>query len=248
MTAVEETAPTLAQEITRVAWVRARRRSDALVKHCDVLDELCAGHDQRLPPLPTMPDVAVFFGVDRGRLMTLIRHFGEEFELDGWRAQHPRKPGCDVWTEEAVLRAALLLDSAVGCTSEVAEQLRYHLGQGQLLMMFSTTDAQLRRCAELYERALLLVGDVHGLEAPEAIWRDLQKLPRYEVQALVVTLAALVSVDRSGVGRYLSALAGHAGAASMDLRCWFPDPRGCSNAAGDRERFPRRRASPWANR
>jgi hypothetical protein len=227
MTAVSDQTLSLAQEMSRVARVRARRRRDALVKRCDVLDDFYAGHDQRLPALPTLDDVAVFFSVDRGRLTTLVRHFAEEFGLDGWQPHHPRRPGCDVWTEEAVLRAALLLNTAVGCKSEVAGQLRYLLGDGQLPLMFSTTDAQLRRCARLYEKALLLVGDVHGLDGPEAIWRSLQDMPRYDVQALVVTLAAMVSVDQGGVGRYLCRLSerpGQAGSREHGLALLIPRP------------------------
>lgn len=187
----------------RVARQRARNRRDVLVSRVDVLDELYPAEHVRLPARPTIVDVAAFFGVDRGPLATLVRHYGDEFRQDGWQPDHPSRPRLDLWTAEAVIRAALLLDKAVACGSEVAEQIRYHLGQGQLPLVFSTTDARLEQCAKLYHKAQTVVGDVHGEQGPARIWRDLQDTPRYELQSLVVALAAMVRDDEPAVGSYL---------------------------------------------
>ena len=187
----------------RAARQRARKRRDVLVSRVDVLDEVYTDDTSALPAQPTIVDVAAFFGIDRGPLTTLVRHYGDELHADGWQPNHPGKSGLDLWTDESVIRAALLLDRAVACKSETAEQIRYHLGQGELPLVFSTTDARLEQCAKLYQRAQTIVGDVHGEQGPAKIWRDLQETPRYNLQSLVVALAAMVPDDQPGPGGYL---------------------------------------------
>ncbi|WP_204800990.1 hypothetical protein [Mycobacterium riyadhense] len=208
-----------------VARRRERQRRSVLVLRVDVLDELCAAGALRQPAQPTIVDVAAFFGIDSGPLTTLVRRFGDEFREDGWQPIHPDRPGCDLWTDEAMLRAALLLDTGVGAKSEVAEQIRYHLGCGPLPLAFSTSDSRLAQCARLYEKAQTVVGDVHGEQGPAEIWRDLQDTPRYELQALVVALAAMVPDDQQGVGRYLcevSTRPGQAGSRERGLALMIP--------------------------
>ena len=75
--------------------------------------------------------------------------------------------------------------------------------KSELPLVFSTTDARLAQCAKLYHKAQTVVGDVHGEEGPARIWRDLQDTPRYELQSLVVALAAMVPDDQPGMGSYL---------------------------------------------
>lgn len=208
----------------RVARRRERQRRSALVLRVDVLDEL--GADQRLPAAPTIGDVAAFFGIDTGPLSTLVRRYRDEFREDGWHPARPGRPGMDLWTDEAVIRAALLLETGVGSKSHVAAQIRYHLGCGPLPLAFSTSDARLAQCAILYEKAQALVGDVHGEQGPAEIWRDLQGMPRYELQSVVVALAAMVPDDQPGVGRYLCEVAssrpGVAGSRERGLALLIP--------------------------
>lgn len=200
------TAPTdheLRIDAERAARQRARKRRDVLVSRVDVLDELYNAGETTLPAQSTIVDVAAFFGIDRGPLTTLVRHYSDELRADGWQPNHPGKPELDLWTDESIVRAALLLDKAVACKSEAAEQIRYHLGQGELPLVFSTTDARLEQCARLYHRAQTVVGDVHGEQGPAKIWRDLQDTPRYNLQSLVVALAAMVPDDQPRPGSYL---------------------------------------------
>lgn len=210
----------------RIARIRARQRINTLVSRVDVLDEMSATGTPPVPTHPTIGDVARFFGVDRGPLTTLVRQYGEDFRRDGWRPNRLDGSKHDVWTDEAIIRAALLLDTEVGCKSAVAEQIRYHLGYGPLPLCFSTSEARLAQCAELYHRAQIVVGDVHGEEGPEQIWRDLQDTPRYELQSLVVALAAMVPEDQPGVGRYLCEVAssrpGVAGSRERGLALLIP--------------------------
>jgi hypothetical protein len=214
----ELTDDELRMDALRLARQRARKRRDVLSARVDVLDEVYAEHDLSLPAQPTIVDVAAFFGIDRGPLTTLVRHFGDELRHDGWQPQHPNRPGLDRWTDESIVRAALLLDEAVGCASNVAAQIRYHLGLDELPLVFSVTDARLKQCASLYARARALVGDVHGDEGPEKVWRDLQDTPRYELQAMVVALAAMVPDDQPGVGNYLCDVASRPGMAGSRER------------------------------
>lgn len=206
MTAKDETERL--QEIRRLARQRARKRRDVLSRRIDVLDDVAAGHGATLPPQPSLEDVAEFLGVDRGPLTTLVRHYSDELRRDGWIPDDPRRPGVDRWTEAAVVRAALLLDVAVGCDSEVAACIRYHLGVERLPLIYEATGRRLAQCARLWERAMATVGDVHGDEGRDEIWRTLQETPRYELQALVVTLAAMVPDDAPDRGRFLVDTAG----------------------------------------
>ncbi|MDP7707480.1 hypothetical protein [Mycobacterium sp. TY815] len=201
----------LRMEAQRLARRRARKRRDSLALRVGVLDDLCIDRNIRLPAEPTIVDVAAFFEIDRGPLTTLLRDYREELLRDGWEPRHPRHDGQDYWSEEAIVRAALLLDSAVGCDSEVAEQIRYFLGQGELPLVFSVTDARLSQSAKLYSRAIELVADVHGEQCPAAVWRELQDMPRYQLQSLAIALAAIVPDDRPGLGRYLCELSSRPG-------------------------------------
>lgn len=229
MTLTPDEEVRLQERARRCAAQRARERRDALTLRVDVLDELYAD-PQLAPPLPTLPtieDVAAFFRVDRGPLMTLVRHYNEELHTDGWQPNHPSKPRSDLWTEPAIIRAALLLDKAVGCKSLVADQICYHLGQGQLPLAFVTTEGRVAQCIGLYRKALNIVGDVHGDEGPETVWRSLQGTPRYELQALVVALAAMVPDDQPDVGRYLCEVAagpGERGSRARGLALLIPQP------------------------
>lgn len=209
MTATSEQARQRQREdaAVHVARRRERERRNALVSRVDVLDELAAAVTDPLPSRPTIVDVAAFFGIDSGPLSTLVREYGDELREDGWQANRSGKPEVDHWTDEALIRAALLLETAVGCKSHVAQQIRYHLGCGPLPLVFSTSDTRLTQCAKLYEKAQTVVGDVHGEQGPADIWRELQNTPRYELQALVVALAAMVPDDQPGIGRYLCGVA-----------------------------------------
>lgn len=214
------------EEAEQVARRRERQRRSVLVLRIDVLDELAAAGGDRLPALASIADVAAFFDIDTGPLTTLVRQYGDEFCEDGWQPSRPGRPGMDLWTDEAVIRAALLLETGVGCKSHVAAQIRYHLGCGPLPLAFSTSDARLTQCAKLYEQAHTLVGDVHGEQGPAEVWRELQSMPRYELQSLVVALAAMVPDDQPGVGRYLCEVAssrpGIAGSRERGLALLIP--------------------------
>lgn len=207
----EFTSDDLRMDARRLARQRARKRRDVVSARVDVLDDLHPDHDLTLPAQPTIVDVAAFFGIDRGPLTTLVRHYRDELRRDGWEPEHPSQPGRDHWTEESIVRAALLLADAVGCESEVAEQIRYHLGLGELPLVFSVTEARLSQCAKLYAQATTMVADVHGEEGPAKIWRDLQDTPRYELQSLVIAVAAMVPDDRPGLGNYLCEVASRPG-------------------------------------
>jgi len=87
---------------------RARQRRDKLASRVDVLDELRVGQAERLAKAPTIADVAAFFGISTGSLVTLLRWHRDEFLQDGWVAAN--RSGDDLWTDQAVVRAALLLD------------------------------------------------------------------------------------------------------------------------------------------
>lgn len=182
---------------------RARRRRDKLVARVDVLDELRVGQVQRLSGTPGITDVAAFFEIDPSSLVTLLRWHRDEFCDDGWSRQFSRDR--DAWTDQAVLRAALLLD---GMDSAPAAEIRYLLDVSALPVAFSSRDYRIRQCAKVFERAMAVIGDVHGDSSPVGVWRELQDMPRYDVQALVVALAALVPDDVAGLGEYLRELGG----------------------------------------
>lgn len=206
MTAKDETERR--QEIRRLARQRARERRDVLARRVDVLDDVTGVRATTLPPRPALGDVAEFLAIDCGPLTTVVRHYSDELRRDGWLPEHSDRPGHDLWTDAAVVRAALLLDVAVGCESEVAARIRYHLGVERLPLVYEVTDRRLAQCARLWEQAMTTVGDVHGDEGRDEIWRTLQETPRYELQALVIALAAMVPDDAPDRGRYLTDTAG----------------------------------------
>jgi len=196
---------------------RARRRRDKLVRRVDVLDEVRVGQVELLTAAPTITDVAHFFGIGTGSLVTLLRWHREEFVADGWTAT--RRSNDDYWTDEAVVRAALLLD---GGRSEVAAEIRYLLDVDTLPVACSSRDYRIKQCERVFERAMAVVGDVHGESSAVAVWRQLQVMPRYELQALTVALAALVPEDVSGLAEFLRELGGTNGSVAAGLALLIP--------------------------
>lgn len=182
---------------------RARRRRDKLVSRVDVLDELRVGQVERLSGNPAISDVAAFFEIETAPLMTLLRWHRDEFNDDGWSQRF--SADCDTWTDQAVLRAALLLD---GTDSAPAAEIRYLLDVSALPVAFSSREYRIRQCEKVFERAMAVIGDVHGESSPVGVWRELQDMPRYDLQALVVALAALVPDDVAGLGEFLRGLGG----------------------------------------
>jgi hypothetical protein len=196
---------------------RARQRRDKLVNRVDVLDELRVGRVELLAKAPTRADVAAFFGISVGSLVTLLRWHRDEFIEDGWTAAG--RSGADVWTDEAVVRAALLL---TGVKSAVADEIRYLLDVDGLPVAFSSREHRINQCEKVFESTMKIVGDVHGEASAVDIWRELQDMPRYDLQALVVALAALVPDDVPGLGEYLRELAGSGGSIAGGLALLIP--------------------------
>lgn len=196
---------------------RSRQRRDKLASRVDVLDELRVGRVELLANAPTIADVAAFFGISTRWLVTLLRWHRDEFIEDGWTAAS-RSEG-DLWTDEAVVRAALLLD---GVRSEAAAEIRYLLDVEGLPVAFSSRDYRIKQCEKVFERAMAVVGDAHGESSPVAVWRELQQMPRYELQALTVALAALVPDDVPGLGEYLRELAGKRDSIAAGLALLIP--------------------------
>lgn len=212
---------------------RARQRRDKLASRVDVLDELRVGQAERLAKAPTIADVAAFFGISTASLVTLLRSHRDEFIEDGWTAAN--RYGDDLWTDQAVVRAALLLD---GAKSAVAAEIRYLLDVDGLPVAFSSRDYRIKQCEKVFERAMAVVGDVHGESSPVAVWRELQQMPRYELQALAVALAALVPDDVPGLGEYLRELAGKRDSSAAGLALLIPQrsPLFARRRAGGRDR------------
>ncbi|WP_088295412.1 hypothetical protein [Mycobacterium avium] len=192
-------------EAAKKARQRARERRDALSARVDVLDELaCAEQVEALVGHVALDDVADFFDVDPSVLRTLLRKYGDEFARDGWTGARSRY-GTDAWTDRAVVRAALLLDDV---SSERAAEIRYRLDVAALPVAFSSRGVRIKECERLFAQAMETVAQVQGEASPETFWRGVQEMPRYELQALAVALAALVPTDDVPIGGFLRDIGG----------------------------------------
>lgn len=209
----------LARDAARKEALRERKTRDRLAKHIDVLDDLDVGIE--LPAKPTLADVAAFFHVHRARIAALRLSHRDELLSDGWQPEDPARPGRDIWSPQAVVRAALLLDAQWGDDalhldrpgtkpSTVAAQIRYLLGRSPLPVVYSSSAGRIRQCATLHETAMRIAEHVHDEGAPSKLWAELQETERYELQALVVALAALVPIDQPDLTAWLKSL-GHGG-------------------------------------
>lgn len=208
----------LRAEAEKKAWERARDRRHKLVGRVDVLDEVCGGQIEYLAGTPSIADVAAFFDIGASALTTLLRKFPDEFARDGWTAARSRS-GKDRWTDRAVLRAALLLDDV---ESAPAAEIRYRLDVAALPVAFSSREYRITQCEKLFTQAMAIVEDVHGDSSPVDIWRRFQEMPRYELQALTVALAALVPDDVPGTGSFLRSIGGRHGHVAEGLAQLIP--------------------------
>lgn len=197
---------------------RDRRTRDRLSRVVAVLDELPAASGGQQPR--RLDAVARFYDVSPHRLATVLAKHREEFVRDGWQPHHPAHDGDDLWTDRAVVRAGLLLEK-----SSVAAHLRHLLGVGEIPLVYSQGESRLAECRQLYHRALTVVADVHGETGPDDLWRTMQGADRYELMAMVVTLAAITPDDRPGLGRWLreiSAMTTRAGSIAGGLALLIP--------------------------
>lgn len=211
---------TLRTEAAMRARQRAQERRDKLVGRVDVLDELRVGQLEFLVGCPSIADVAAFFDIGASTLSRLLRTFPQEFAHDGWTAPGSRG-GKDRWTDRAVVRAALLLDEV---QSVPAAEIRYLLGVDALPVAFSNRnrDRRIKQCEKVFADAMAVVEDVHGESSPVEVWRRFQEMPRYELQALAVTLAALVPDDVPGMGAFLREIGGQHGHVAEGLAQLIP--------------------------
>lgn len=197
---------------------REAERRDKLVGRVDVLDELRVGQLEFLAGYPSIADVAAFFDIGASTLSRLLRTFPEEFAHDGWTAPGSRG-GKDRWTDRAVVRAALLLDDV---QSVPAAEIRYLLGVDALPVAFCSRDRRIKQCEKVFADAMAVVEDVHGESSPVEVWRRFQEMPRYELQALAVALAALVPDDVPGMGAFLREIGGQHGHVAEGLAQLIP--------------------------
>lgn len=197
---------------SRSESARQRKLRDKLSKHVDVLDDIDSG--VTLPQGPAIADVAAFFHVPQMRIAALLWSHRDEFLGDGWRPENPSRPSLDVWSPRAIVRAALLLDAHLEDVamhvehpkfkpSLVAAQIRFLLGQSSLPLKYSTNAARYRQCSALFEHAMRIAEHVHDEGSPGTLWAELQETERYDLQALVVALAALVPIDQPDVSSWL---------------------------------------------
>ncbi|MBU8819250.1 hypothetical protein KL864_25480 [Mycolicibacterium goodii] len=229
-----------------------RRTRDRLAKHIDVLDDLDVGVE--LPVRPHIGDVAAFYHVHRARIRALLLSHRDELLTDGWMPDDPQRPGYDLWTLRAVVRAGLLLDSEIdddalhlershATPSPVAAQVRYLLGcsSSSLPVVYSTRAHRVKQCARLFENAQRIAEHIQGAGSPATLWAELQETERYELQALVVTLAALVPLDRPDLTAWLKTIGGGSSAGhtvARGLARLIPEP---NNIYRRRQDGPRRR-------
>ncbi|KDE96896.1 hypothetical protein Y900_030140 [Mycolicibacterium aromaticivorans JS19b1 = JCM 16368] len=205
-------------EAEKKAQERARERRNKLVRRVDVLDELLDGEVEFLAGSPSIADVAAFFDIGASALNRLLRMFPDEFALDGWSAPQVRG-GKDRWTDRAIVRAALLLDEV---PSAPAAEIRYRLDVAALPVAFSSREWRIGQCERLFAQAMAVVEDVHGESSPVDIWRRFQEMPRYELQALTVALAALVPDQVPGTGAFLRTIGGRQGRVAEGLAQLIP--------------------------
>ena len=198
---------------------RARRRRDELTRHTNCL----AGVGARpLPEHPTIGDVAAFYMTSVEAIRALRNAHTDEFAADGWRPGSADEPGSEHWPAPAALRVGLLL-----LNNPIAAQIRYRLGQGELPVSYSTTSHRIRQCQALHERAARIVEHVRD-ESPDDLWRDLHSADRYQLQALVIALAALIPMDQPNLARWLvdmsSTLGEEGGSIGKGLAMLIPTP------------------------
>lgn len=184
------------EEQRRVAQQRRDRKvRNKLSRVVDVLDELLGPGEQQPGCLG---EVADFYGVSQYRLSAVLEKHREEFSRDGWQPHNRAHDGQDLWTDRAVVRAGLLLEK-----SSVAAHLRHLLGVGDIPLVYSQSDARLAECRQLYNKALTVVADIHGESSTDDLWRAMQGADRYDLMAMVMTLASLTPYDRPSLGQWL---------------------------------------------
>ena len=206
------------EEQRRVAQQRRDRKvRNKLSRVVDVLDELLGPGEQQPRCLG---EVADFYGVSQYRLSAVLEKHREEFSRDGWQPHNRAHDGQDLWTDRAVVRAGLLLEK-----SSVAAHLRHLLGVGDIPLVYSQSDARLAECRQLYNRALTVVADIHGESSTDDLWRAMQGADRYDLMAMVMTLASLTPYDRPSLGQWLreiSALTTKDGSIARGLALLIP--------------------------
>lgn len=155
-------------------------------------------YDDRLTHL----QVTSYLGITYSTLRALVRIHRDELQLAGY------KPAAEAaaarFSRRAVLHLAMLLRPNA---SEQAVRIKKALG------VYVPTQASRNQrwaghvtaCKHLLAKAAETAEAVQDVD-PQEVWADLCQLDRWQLQALVVALSAMVPIDKEGVFAYLASV------------------------------------------
>ncbi|GLE59573.1 hypothetical protein NJBCHELONAE_48860 [Mycobacteroides chelonae] len=175
--------PTLAEQ--------RRQERDAVVENTYVLDDYMQGD------ILTTGQLCALYNINVDQLRNVLNRHRDELLEDGW-------DGSSQFSQRAIIRIALILNPA---TSPVAAAIaeaasgkvrRIAFGKGR-------KPSHARECRGFLERATSFAERIREND-PADLWAELNQLGRYELQARVVALAAMIPLDRGGLTRWLASL------------------------------------------
>lgn len=175
----------------------------------------------------TGAEVSDYFNVSRSTVIgTARRHRTEMLEV-GYQPGNRA-----VFTRRAVLHVALLFHHQ---TSAKANEVAAALGVDRVPIIKPGPDApserRVRECRTLLRHAGEIAEAVQQ-ESPQLLWEDLNALDDHTLRSLVVTLGALVPLDRPNIRQWLSDMGarlvedqGTADASAIGLTLLIPDAK-----------------------
>ena len=150
------------------------------------------------------PTLCDYLQVSRTALLGITRRHRDELVRVGFQPSHDGRAK-NLFSARAVLHICLLFTAG---TSERANHVAGLLGvQRQPVRRTSGNPmaTQVSSCNAILERAYTLISAVRE-RAPEDVWDLLEDHDRWQLQALIVALSALVPDDVPDLRRYLSDL------------------------------------------
>jgi hypothetical protein len=134
----------------------------------------------------TVANVCVYLGVSREMVFGITKRYGHELRSVGYI------PGTgsqrSAFTRRSVLHVAMLLPAKVGGRPR---ELREKLGVWTDKKPAIHDMSHMGSCRAAIEKAIETIDNVREID-PADVWTDLNRLDRWQLQAIVITLAAMI--------------------------------------------------------
>ena len=162
-------------------------------------------HIVTVPEGAGIDQIAEYFGISRSGVLSITKRYGTELREVGYIPGFGQMKSS--FSRRAVLHVAMLLRPN---TSDVAKKLRMKMGVWVDHKPTAEDLSHRGSCKGAIDKAIETIANVRDID-PHDMWTDLNRLDRWQIQAVAVALATMVPDDLtiSQLQHYLTDMSKH---------------------------------------